>query len=499
VSAMDPTNEELKAMTSIKDILDWVGVANEEDEVGGVKVESFFMDSYLAALGKPRLVRQVAAIPLKAYENATEQMKVKVKTSDETSTRDLSPLELGHVGMVRRVCRLLLGLSADEALPHVGPSPAECAGPPTGGTATGSPQTERKVKLSSVLDQGDDSEVRPLDRDLLRGLVQEWKERENEGEDPAEEEEATGDQLTALDFKVKAGEAPSVDFAVWRPFGNRLGRMLKFQAWVSVGEGRYQMKELAGPPSFDEWRSWRVFAFAMTVLRHANKNRLDRYRDRISSLNDTYPGMWWLIATADIRMRSERLERLRRRCAREHAGLIKAGLPSENDPLCPWDRVFRAAAAYKDFWDENVREKALIFAAKIKTAEDLSDAGVGAVREIGARSAGAPSPGPPTGASNSDGGGGQRKKRRRGTHAKSNEDSAPPNAPKPKGGKGKGKGKDNDAKDKEGRYFRSEEGKQICWEWNRNLRGCGAQCPGDRAHVCEWCRDTHRAVSCRAV
>eukprot|EP00973_Karenia_brevis_P081489 11296245-Karenia_brevis.AAC.1 len=79
--------------------------------------------------------------------------------------------------------------------------------------------------MKSVLDQADHSETTLLDADVLRGWIQTWKEKENDGEDPAEdEEEATGLQLTALHARLQSGLVPFADFGVWRPFGHRLGR-----------------------------------------------------------------------------------------------------------------------------------------------------------------------------------------------------------------------------------------------------------------------------------
>ena len=55
-----------------------------------------------------------------------------------------------------------------------------------------------------------------------------------------------------------------------------------------------------------------------------------------------------------------------------------------------------------------------------------------------------------------------------------------------------------DPQTKDGRYLKSWNGKQeICFTWNRKPDGCDSKgCPQKRAHVCEWCRKPHRAISC---
>eukprot|EP00973_Karenia_brevis_P084544 11733701-Karenia_brevis.AAC.1 len=91
--------------------------------------------------------------------------------------------------------------------------------------------------------------------------------------------------------------------------------------------------------------------------------------------------MWWIVAVADIRMRSEFLERIRRRCVKTHAEREQAGLPSDFNPDKPWDKVFKEAARDQEFWHDNVDKKALLFASRVQSAEMLADDGVGPVRE----------------------------------------------------------------------------------------------------------------------
>ena len=83
-----------------------------------------------------------------------------------------------------------------------------------------------KIKFSTVIDQGDDTEIRPLNVDELRRLLGDWIANTNDGEEPTEEQEATGEQLAALNFRLRSGGTPFVDFGVWRPHGADLGRAL---------------------------------------------------------------------------------------------------------------------------------------------------------------------------------------------------------------------------------------------------------------------------------
>eukprot|EP00972_Heterocapsa_arctica_P046779 6904662-Heterocapsa_arctica.AAC.1 len=52
----------------------------------------------------------------------------------------------------------------------------------------------------------------------------------------------------------------------------------------------------------------------MRALGHATSTRLNLYSTKIAKVADLYgEGCWWLVAQADARMRSARMERLRRR------------------------------------------------------------------------------------------------------------------------------------------------------------------------------------------
>ena len=55
---------------------------------------------------------------------------------------------------------------------------------------------------------------------------------------------------------------------------------------------------------------------------------------------------------------------------------------------------------------------------------------------------------------------------------------------------------------KDGRYLRTSDDEELCFDWNRHLGGCADVCVAQprRAHCCEWCLEDHRAIdeSCPA-
>ena len=357
-----------------------------------------------------------------------------------------------------------------------------------------------KVKLSAVLDQGDDSEIRPLSNHELQLMMAQWKKKHNDDEEPTEEEEATGDQISALTFRIRSGGTPFVDFGVWRPHAVDLGRSLKFSAYFLSPTGEFQRKELVGPTTFADWtKSWKVYAFAMEMIGAATRTRLSRYAEQIATLNADYPSLWWLVSLADIKMRKTYMERTRRRLATEHAELVQSGLTSAYNANMPWDSVYREAARDNDYWQREVERKVVQFTTAQKSRPQLMDAGFGILNFASLAGAGRSSTDPMDG----DGGGGKRKgrnqrrqealKKRAVEQGGSTRAITSGDGTGGSGAKGKGKGKDPNRK-VNGKYVASENDVQICWAWNKARDGCKAQCPNGRAHVCEICRGSHRTV-----
>lgn len=334
---------ELAQMGNLQAVLDWLGLADTATRTPKT--------SLWQVLGSPTLVRHLAAIPRDVWDTAIAAWQVDTVGQDGARVPSPpTPVEAGQVGTLRRVARLIMGLDPNEvggigtfaAVP--GPQQAPQAGAPGPAAATAIADQERKVKLSLVMDQGDETEVKLLNPANIRTMIADWRELENDGEDPLEEEEeeATGDQLTALDYRLKQGAMPFVDFAVWRPFGARFGRLLKFVDYFPQPKEGFVTKEINGPVSFEEWKkSWRVFVFAMVVIGAASRSRLTKYELRIQKLHETYPKFWWIIGLADIRMRSEHLERIRRRLMMAAPAPVPGVVPARGayDPAKPWDLV----------------------------------------------------------------------------------------------------------------------------------------------------------------
>ena len=244
----------------------------------------------------------------------------------------------------------------------------------------------RKVKMSAIFDQVDDTEITPWTPARMRACMAAFKAT-NDDEEPEPDEEVSVDQLAALEFKFSTGAAPCPDFGVWRPFGMRLARALKLTAQHLTPGGDYVPYEVPGPPDFGAWQSaFRVFSTAMRALQAATQTRLLMYAKKVERFNDTYgAACWWLVAQADQRMRSEQMERIHRRLEPEKQVATATVNVHPLDPAMPWDLRFKEAAADTKFWDEDLHAKAVLYITHLKSKYQLSDPGYGLVLDGGFR------------------------------------------------------------------------------------------------------------------
>ena len=297
--------------------------------------------------------------------------------------------------------------------------------------------------------------------------------------------------MAALEHRLNSGAGPCPVFGIWRPYGQRLARQLKLTVHHITPGGDYVPYEVAGPPSFAEWlAAFRVFSVATRALQAASHTRLLMYQGRIQKLNDAYGHVcWWLVAQADQRMRGEHLERIRRRAEEERASALAAGAPHPFGPEKPWDYCFKAAAADRSFWEEELDRKCMLLITHLKSQRQLMDNGH--VVDFVGSNAGLRSNELQGKRGRADSGQGQASRARQPAKQLTKKAAKDGGG---KGGKAGGKGR---AKQPDGRWRVSESGVEICYLWSHSEAGCADVCANSRAHICEWCRSAkHRSVGC---
>ena len=275
------------------------------------------------------------------------------------------------------------------------------------------------------------------------------------GDEPLPSCAATDAQLTAIQFLLDNSMVPYTDFAVFNPYGTRVERKLKYVQHYMNSEGKWRASEVPGPATVEQWRAcWDVFAVAAISLDVISPAVLARYAKRFEERCARYPLSWHVCARAEDRCRSEWMEAERRRqdrFASEHPHMAVF------DASKPWNSVFREAADSMEYWNQELQEPAMLYAAT--------------------RAGQAPSY----------------------VHQQGEQAEDQAHLPKRRS-KGKGKGGKSGLKAGQGRhpiqtgaYYRTNyQGKPICVTFNKG--GCNDKC--SRAHQCSYCLGPHASTQC---
>ena len=281
--------------------------------------------------------------------------------------RPLSAIQAAHVGLVYRLCRRILHLREGgnwDAWEDTDPWQAQpSASPPRDARATSSATSttpERKLKLSNVIDQGDDSEFMVMPESMRARWHQQYLDVM--GGPPEEDSEPTSEQLSALHRKIfDLQGAPYTDFGIFVPYGRKQLRASKFRAHVMTPQG-YVMKEIPGPANYAMWRaSFRVFKVAMIMLDTVSVANLMGYEAMVERLAMTYPSAWHLVVIAEDNARGEHLMRLKTRLL---SSLAAGGTPPMNwNPRRPWDHLFKMLTEDEKYWREQVHTPAIAWMA----------------------------------------------------------------------------------------------------------------------------------------
>ena len=303
---MDPTEAELQAITTLQEARQWVGIDG--------RLEA----AVQRALGNPQRVREIALIPRQLWDTTMAALKVEepgAADGDPPVPRDLTPVEVAKLESLRRVCNLRVGQPADDRGTVVPVAPAAPGPllPPAGGGPAGQ-AGPRRIKLSAVLDPTLDADIVPLTEEEVTRMYDTY--RTKFGDFPTDDADVSRDQLAAVRQVVQANACPYPDFSVWGPFGQRLLRKQTYLAYhLNPTTGDWIRKEQPGPDSFHSWyKAWKFYRTALLLTEACEAERLDAYSEMIRSFVQQYgEEMWSFVSRADSRMRSEQLDRIRRR------------------------------------------------------------------------------------------------------------------------------------------------------------------------------------------
>ena len=475
-SAMYPTKQAALAMQTLTEVRQHYGLPD------GV------WQAFVRVIGDPgEDLRLLSILPRHVVSAALERASL-------ADGSQLTAVQASHVGMVYNLVKKIIytrdGNEWDSYLETSLFAPTTAAPTlATTTTPTASGTLERKMKLSQVLDQGDDGEF-VVQSELTRA---QWYQNYKKvvGGYPPEEEEPTIEQLSGLQRRLDIQNvAPFADFAIFVPFGQRHLKASRFRSYVLTAEG-YVTKELPGPANYIQWRMcFRILRAALLMLEAATLSSLMGYEQWIEQLTRLYPNAWHLIYSADELARSGQSNRMRARVLLDvqDGGSAPAGW----DQSKPWDWVFGQLPSEAAFWQNQVHGPALAWIAAgargtpRTPAEQLAVAHLqGGINAISPalerpRQDGDQTPNPTRARR-------EARKRKKEKEREDNGKSSKPYGSGKQDGKGEGKG-----------------AKQKCYGWNNGNGPCAELAPGvpcagrvQREHKCTICGSPgHPSRSC---
>ena len=464
--ALFPPKATALAWSSVAEIVDWVGLPTDAFRAFQV---------ITGDLGDP--IRNVAMLSPTVIAEAGRRARL--------ADNPLSPILVAQWGLTWRIARRIAvaaggGASAWEDWVDFDPFEPQREVLATPPAAPAGNSKENVVKLSKVLDQGDESEI------VLASSTahQKWVEAyaaATAGEDPVPEDTPSIQQLTALHHQVYTMRStPYADFGVWGPFGRKAYRNMQFRAWFLLPGGGWLAKELPGPANYDQWvMSWRVFATACIMLEIASRAALDAYQRHIERLASQWPDAWHLIFMADDKLRAEYIERFRRSVVKDVS--LGRAAPSDWNPDKPWTSLFLYAVAAREYWNEQVRDPAAAWLARGGKGVPLDPDEQVAIRSL------------PGGADV------VRKKPGWGRYApvsKELERDWSPSIPRDRRRR-RSRSRSRQARS-EPRAAPTDKKLQVCYSFSKNFGPCkgaapGSKCPAGRRHVCHVCGSPNHA------
>ena len=312
-------------------------------------------EAFTAQAGDPgEDIRLLAALPRVALTSGCS-LAVLADGSNYT------PMQATQIGLLWRLSRRVTAARAgipEQDFEDVDPwaeqpSTVRSAGDTGGhGAGTGVNLKDKVVKMSSLIDQQDDSELQLVGNTVINRWLQTYMTLM--GALPDRAEEPTPAQLSALHKRVTTNDnAPYVDMSIWVPFERRMSKVQKCRTYHPLGDGSFLVRDLPGPSTHQGWlASWRVFKCAALMQEIVSLAALQSYERHIERLVLQWPGAWGLIYEADDRARAEQLERLRRQVIAEVA--LGRQVPPSWDEAKPWSCIFKLLVDDGPYWQECV-------------------------------------------------------------------------------------------------------------------------------------------------
>ena len=375
---MDPSRSEMEGFKSIGDIMVWVGMP--PDQPTG--------KSFLTHLGAQDSMHQrlIAIQPVDVYDSIVQAWRV---PGEADATVVPSTMMDSMAKMIGRIARLGCGMQLESSSADVLKlmegklEVQQKAMNDLRSAVAGSSAAQRKVKLSTILSQINETEVETMSETDIQAGYARYEVIFGEGVRPPPDSECTDDQLSGIKYLLHASMSPYVDFAIWGPHGHRILRKIKLSGATFKPDGSISNIELFGPADFDMWMAcYRLLEVALIMLDAVDLGKLQQYRDMMTRYHQRYGNsVWHLLYQADVRTRLEHMDRVRRNATIEHAAAKLGGKDTAFEEKRPWNFVWGAVCADTQWWKNELEDPALLVLAK---AARLGEVVAGDARANGA-------------------------------------------------------------------------------------------------------------------
>ena len=477
---MEPTEEERKKMLGMREVFTFAGL----DEAHLVD-DKTVAGSLAALLGaKPDTKPAALGILSEAdYDAAVKGWKIPAAGG---AARQPTLTELGQAKLIGHVCRIVAGNG--ETIEDLKRKASAMTSASPGPTSPSTSAAGRKIKLSSVISQIDDTEILlDEEKEILKAFAR-YEVVYGKGERPPKESEPTTEQITAVRHLLDQGSVPYVDFAIFGPYGMRIMKKVKLSGVMLGRDGSVKSQEFHGPANISHWiASYTVLQNVLVMLDAVDLGNLLRYKSLIERLHDKYgEKVWSVIYQGEVRCRLEHMPRLKRIAQAEYDQTKASGNPTPvgYEPLRPWSYVWAKAVEDLEFWREEVVETSYLILTRItNTAEAVEGDARTSPPGLHPRET-TPAPW------------------RMGAGATSSSPASPdpPSAgPEPRVRRGSRTGRFNNVAD--GRYLTNRTGHKLCADFNKGTctevtQGIWCQHAWDSVHQCERCLGSHSASKC---
>jgi len=334
----EPTEAEIAGFTTVMSLCDWAGITEDN------------RDTLLAGLGcnEGDSFRPIGGMAVDDFDAVVDTLLI--------NGQPPSPYVLAGWKLVGQVARVSCGATPARAQ-QMGPPYAEAGQPllaPVPGVKVGI------TKPATTIDQGSDVEgVTVSEADVSQGYVK----CENEmGKPPFR---TSVDQYMGIVHLISLQAPLYADFRV-------------FGSFFIAADGTLEKCEVYGPTSASDWnQSYRVLSTILIMQEAVSPEELDAYHNHIADYAARYGDRCWpTIYQADVCMRQERMQTIRRRGVQTHDAGPQVAIRAGVDEIKPRRYVWTQAVLESGFWLKEIQEKCLLLLTKVLTADALLDGGV---------------------------------------------------------------------------------------------------------------------------